>query len=206
MCKLARRSPNEGLTGREREDHRVGFRRATIFRRHQADLGLLLAALGAQQRHLSASSSPFQGRVGREGGVVNANLQTARKENFLRISWSSALGLCSVHSRMSQRVWIWRRWAVTRRIARGRSSPSLLVAFLIYSTPVSAHTLASNKHLSISRAVSPCSELFLPVLGLACTVPRESELVYLLRSLIKLFFSSSSFQQSCKNIQSRVDS
>jgi hypothetical protein len=29
-----------------------GFRRAAILRRHQAELGLLLAALGAQQRHL----------------------------------------------------------------------------------------------------------------------------------------------------------
>ena len=28
----------------------IDFRRANIFRRHQADLGLLLAALGAQQR------------------------------------------------------------------------------------------------------------------------------------------------------------
>jgi len=42
---------NEGLTGRAREDHRFGFRRANIFRHYQADLGLLLAALGAQQRH-----------------------------------------------------------------------------------------------------------------------------------------------------------
>jgi len=42
--------PSEGLIGREREDHRFGFRRATIFRHHQAELGLLLAALGAQQR------------------------------------------------------------------------------------------------------------------------------------------------------------
>jgi hypothetical protein len=42
---------NEGLIGREREDHRFGFRRANIFRRYQAELGLLLAALGAQQRH-----------------------------------------------------------------------------------------------------------------------------------------------------------
>ena len=42
---------NEGLIGRAREDHRFGFRRANIFRRYQADLGLLLAALGAQQRH-----------------------------------------------------------------------------------------------------------------------------------------------------------
>jgi len=40
----------KGLIGREREDHRFGFRRAAIFRRHQADLGLL-AALGAQQQH-----------------------------------------------------------------------------------------------------------------------------------------------------------
>jgi len=42
----------EGLIGLEREGHRFGFRRAAIFfRRHQADLGLLLAALGAEQRH-----------------------------------------------------------------------------------------------------------------------------------------------------------
>jgi len=34
-----------------REDHCFGFRRATIFRRHQAELGLLLAAIDAQQRH-----------------------------------------------------------------------------------------------------------------------------------------------------------
>jgi hypothetical protein len=37
---------NEGLTRWEREAHRFGFRRAAIFRRYQADLGLLLAALG----------------------------------------------------------------------------------------------------------------------------------------------------------------
>jgi len=37
--------------GREREDHCFDFRRATIFWRHQAELGFLLAALGAQQRH-----------------------------------------------------------------------------------------------------------------------------------------------------------
>ena len=42
---------NEGLIRREREERRFGFRRAGIFRRHQADLGLLLAALGEQQRH-----------------------------------------------------------------------------------------------------------------------------------------------------------
>jgi hypothetical protein len=42
---------NEGLIGRAREDHRFGFRRVNIFRHYQADLGLLLAALGAQQRH-----------------------------------------------------------------------------------------------------------------------------------------------------------
>ena len=42
---------NEGLIGRAREDHRFGFRRANIFRQYQADLGLLLAATGAQQRH-----------------------------------------------------------------------------------------------------------------------------------------------------------
>ena len=41
----------EGLIGRAREDHCFGFRRANIFRRYQADLGLLIAALGAQQRH-----------------------------------------------------------------------------------------------------------------------------------------------------------
>jgi hypothetical protein len=40
---------NEGLIGRAREDQRLGFRRANIFRHYQ--LGLLLAALGAQQRH-----------------------------------------------------------------------------------------------------------------------------------------------------------
>ena len=34
-----------------REDHRFGFRRANIFRQYQADLALVLAALGAQQRH-----------------------------------------------------------------------------------------------------------------------------------------------------------
>ena len=39
---------NEGLIGREREDHRFGFRRTAIFRRYQADLGLLLA-LGLEQ-------------------------------------------------------------------------------------------------------------------------------------------------------------
>jgi len=42
---------HEGLSGRERDDHCFGFRRAAIFRRYQADLRLLLAALGAQQRH-----------------------------------------------------------------------------------------------------------------------------------------------------------
>ena len=42
---------NEGLIGRAREDHRFGFRRANIFRQYQAELGLLLAAMGAQQRH-----------------------------------------------------------------------------------------------------------------------------------------------------------
>jgi len=64
---------NEGLIERERVDHRFGFRRATIFRRHQAELGLLLAALGAQHcggTTPSTSSSPFQDRGGREGEVV----------------------------------------------------------------------------------------------------------------------------------------
>ena len=42
---------NEGLIGRAREDHRFGFRRANIFRQYQADLGLLLAAICAQQQH-----------------------------------------------------------------------------------------------------------------------------------------------------------
>ena len=42
---------NEGLIGRAREGHRFGFRRANIFRQYQADLGRLLAAIGAQQRH-----------------------------------------------------------------------------------------------------------------------------------------------------------
>ena len=48
---------NEGLIGRARQDHRFGYRRASIFRRLQADLGLLLAALGAQQRHAPAGFS-----------------------------------------------------------------------------------------------------------------------------------------------------
>ena len=39
------------LTGREREDHSFGLSRAAIFRGYKADLGLLLAALGAKQRH-----------------------------------------------------------------------------------------------------------------------------------------------------------
>jgi len=48
---------NGGLIGLEREDHRFGFRRAAIFRRHQAIKkpsrpgAASLAALGAQQRH-----------------------------------------------------------------------------------------------------------------------------------------------------------
>jgi hypothetical protein len=42
---------NDGLIGRAREDQRLGFRRANIFRQYQADLGLVLAALGAQQLH-----------------------------------------------------------------------------------------------------------------------------------------------------------
>lgn len=41
---------NEGLIGREREGRRFGLPRAAIFRRLQADLGLL-AAFGAQQWH-----------------------------------------------------------------------------------------------------------------------------------------------------------
>jgi hypothetical protein len=57
---------NEGLIGREREDHRFGFRRATIFRHHQAELGLLLAALGSSGTTPSTSPSPFQDRGGRE--------------------------------------------------------------------------------------------------------------------------------------------
>ena len=48
---------NEGLIGRARQDPRFGYRRASIFRRLQADLGLLLAALGAQQRHAPAGFS-----------------------------------------------------------------------------------------------------------------------------------------------------
>ena len=48
---------NEGLIGRARQDHRFGYRRASMFRRLQADLGLLLAALGAQQRHAPAGFS-----------------------------------------------------------------------------------------------------------------------------------------------------
>jgi len=68
---------NVGLIGRAREDHRFGFRRATIFRQYQADLGLLLAATGAQQRHdpkhfSFAIPSVHQDRGGREGGVVAA--------------------------------------------------------------------------------------------------------------------------------------
>ena len=42
---------SEGLIGREREDHRVGFRGAAILRRYQAELGILLAAFGAQHLH-----------------------------------------------------------------------------------------------------------------------------------------------------------
>ena len=38
-------------------DHLFGYLRASIFRRLQADLGLLLAALGAQQRHAPAGFS-----------------------------------------------------------------------------------------------------------------------------------------------------
>jgi hypothetical protein len=40
---------NEGLIGREREDHCFSLRRVAIVLLHQADLELLLAALGAQQ-------------------------------------------------------------------------------------------------------------------------------------------------------------
>ena len=63
---------NEGLIGRERQDHHFGYLRASIFRRLQADLGLLLAAFGAQQRDAPAGFSFLpQGRAAREGGVVS---------------------------------------------------------------------------------------------------------------------------------------
>ena len=48
---LVKMRSNLHRAGRAREDHRFGFRRANIFRQYQADLGLILAALGAQQRH-----------------------------------------------------------------------------------------------------------------------------------------------------------
>jgi hypothetical protein len=48
LSKASGNVDNEGLIGRAREDHRFGFRRANIFRHYQADLGLLLAALGVQ--------------------------------------------------------------------------------------------------------------------------------------------------------------
>jgi hypothetical protein len=59
---------NEGLIGRERDDPRFGFRRVAIFRRHRADLGPLLAALGGTVP--IASPSPIQDRGSREGKVV----------------------------------------------------------------------------------------------------------------------------------------
>jgi len=66
-------STNEGLIGRAREDHRFGFRRANIFRHYKADLGLLLAALGAQQRHHPKHFSfAIPDRGGREGEVLAA--------------------------------------------------------------------------------------------------------------------------------------
>ena len=59
---------NEGLIGRERQDHAFDYRRASIFRRRQADLGLLLAALRAQHGMLKLTSpSSFPGCVIREG-------------------------------------------------------------------------------------------------------------------------------------------
>jgi len=69
--KAAGNVDNEGLIEREREDHRFGFRRAAIFQRHQAELGLFLA-LGARQQHLQdrfffAIFFSFQDRSSREG-------------------------------------------------------------------------------------------------------------------------------------------
>ena len=49
---------NEGLIGREQEDHRFGFGRAAILGRYQAELRFLLDPLGAQQRHATRSASP----------------------------------------------------------------------------------------------------------------------------------------------------
>jgi len=51
---------NEGLIGRAREDHCFGFRRANIFRRYQAELGLRLAsALGWRGRGRPSRTAPL---------------------------------------------------------------------------------------------------------------------------------------------------
>jgi hypothetical protein len=61
---------NERLIGRAREDHWFGFRRANIFRRYQAELGLFLAALGVQQRRHPKHFSFAIPRSRRSWGVL----------------------------------------------------------------------------------------------------------------------------------------
>ena len=56
-CQAPGNIDKEGLIGRERQDHAFDDRRASIFGRRQADLGLLLAALCAQQRQAPAHFS-----------------------------------------------------------------------------------------------------------------------------------------------------
>ena len=60
MRLLYHAASGKGHIGREREDHRFGFRRAAIFRRHQADLGLLLSPPSARSSGTSQIASPSQ--------------------------------------------------------------------------------------------------------------------------------------------------
>ena len=49
-----------GPIGREREVHRIVCRGTTIFRRYQADVGLLLATSVQQRRHPNHVSFPLR--------------------------------------------------------------------------------------------------------------------------------------------------
>ena len=76
---------NEGLIGRAQQNHHLGYRRVSMFRRLQADLGLLLSALGVPQRHAQASFSflaPWQRHSRGGSGIPNLALHIATAYEF----------------------------------------------------------------------------------------------------------------------------
>jgi len=90
---------DEGLIGREREDHRFGSRRATILRRYQAELGLLhYSPPSVRSSDTTRSTSPSSdlGPGTRDGGVLFNSLE-------LPLSYFStalaAIGRSSSHRR-----------------------------------------------------------------------------------------------------------